>query len=103
MAPNLPACWSITINLLFSAAAPAQTAALAPPQRNDVAYLEKLPEADLKTIYLSCARASSERLLSLGEMIQCSTAADVLKRRSFGGDFDAMLAWWRRHGMSRDH
>ena len=97
MAPNLPACSCVALGLLFPAAAPAQTAAVAPPQSHEVAYLEKLPDTTLKTMYLSCARVSSQRLLSLDEAIRCSTAADVLKRRSFGGDFDAMLAWWRRH------
>ena len=97
MAPNLPACSCIAVGLLIPAAAPAQTAALAPPQRQEVAYLEKLPEAALKTMYLTCARVSSERLLSFDEAIQCSTAAEILKRRSFGGDFNALLAWWRQH------
>ena len=97
MAPNLPACSCIAMGLLFSAAVPAQTAALAPPQCHEVGYLEKLPETALKTMYLGCARVSSKRLLSLDEAVQCSAAADVLKDRSFGGDFNAMLAWWRRH------
>ena len=97
MAPKLLACSSIVIGLLLPRPAPAQTAALAQPERQQVAYLEQLPEPALKTMYLRCARVSSERLLSLAEAIKCSTAADVLKRRSFGGDFEAMLAWWRRH------
>ncbi|WP_280154835.1 hypothetical protein [Piscinibacter sp. XHJ-5] len=46
---------------------------------------------------LRCARDSSQRLLLHDEAFQCSIAADVLKARSFGGDFEAMLAWWRRH------
>jgi hypothetical protein len=97
MAPNLPACSCIAVGLLFSAAAAAQTAALAPPPCHEGADLERLPETALKMMYLSCARVSSQRLLSLDEATRCSTAADVLKRRSFGGDFNAMLAWWRRH------
>ncbi|TFZ05437.1 hypothetical protein EZ313_01835 [Ramlibacter henchirensis] len=59
--------------------------------------LENLPEATLKTLYLRCARESNRRLLSFDEAFHCSTAADILMRRSFGGDFDAMLAWWRRN------
>ncbi len=97
MAPNLPACSCIVLGLSFPAAAPAQTTAPAPPSCQRVSSPETLPETALKTMYLSCARASSERLLSLDEAVRCSTAADLLKERSFGGDFNAMLAWWRRH------
>jgi len=27
--------------------------------------------------------------------LRSSATAELLKERSFGGDFDAMLAWWR--------
>ena len=59
------------------------------------ARFEALPESDLKVLYLSCSRESSQRLLDPGEAAFCSTAGEALKRRSFGGDFDALLAWWR--------
>ena len=62
-----------------------------------LAHLERLSETDLKALYLRCARDSSQRRLSQDEAVQCSIAADVLKARSFGGDFDALLAWWRRY------
>jgi hypothetical protein len=96
MASNLRVCWCVCISLLLPAALPAGPAVAVTP-REDVAWLEKLPDASLKAIYLHCARVSSQRLLSWDEALHCSVAADTLKRRSFGGDFDALLAWWRQH------
>ena len=62
-----------------------------------VARFEHVAEADLKSQYLSCARVSSQRMLGMDEAAVCSIVAEVLKKRSFGGDFDALLAWWRLH------
>ena len=56
---------------------------------------ERMAESDLKALYLACVRESSERRLSVEEAVHCSNAADVLKVRAFGGDFDAMIAWLR--------
>lgn len=82
---------------LMSAAAPAQTLSQPSDSKALLAHFENVSEGDLKTQYLLCARASSQRLLSLGEAIGCSTTGEVLKARSFGGDFNALLAWWRLH------
>jgi hypothetical protein len=60
------------------------------------ARLEALGEPALKVLYLRCADEAEQRLLSLDEAAPCSMAAEVLKRRSFGGSFEALLAWWRQ-------
>lgn len=57
--------------------------------------LDRLGEPELKTLYLNCCDESERRVLGFEEAARCSIAAEVLKRRSFGGDFGAMLAWWR--------
>ena len=59
----------------------------------DSAVIQRMAEADLKTLYLACTRESSERRLSTEEAAHCSNAADVLKIRAFGGDFNAMIGW----------
>ena len=61
------------------------------------AQFELIAETDLKALYLLCDRVSRRRLLALNEAAHCVTAAEVLKARSFAGDFDALLAWWRLH------
>jgi len=57
--------------------------------------LEQLSDAQLKQLFLRCDRDASQRLLGLDEAIPCGMALDSLLRRGFGGDFDALLAWWR--------
>ena len=82
---------------LMSAAAPAQTLSQASDSKALLTHFENVSEAELKTQYLRCARVSSQRLLSLAEAVGCTTTGEVLKARSFGGDFNALIAWWRLH------
>ena len=56
---------------------------------------QRVAVPDLKALYLACVRESSERRLSTEEAAHCANAADVLKVRAFGGDFDAMIGWLR--------
>jgi hypothetical protein len=65
------------------------------------AHFELLPERDLERQFLRCSRESSERLLGFGEAAVCSIGFEALKKRKFGGDFEAMLAWWRLHRDDR--
>jgi hypothetical protein len=93
-------CRCIAAALLISSAALSPPMSAAPPfpdARHVMTHMERLPEDQLKSFYLRCDRESSQRLLSVQEAVECSIAADVLKERSFGGDFEAMLTWWRRH------
>lgn len=61
------------------------------------AHIEGLPDPDLERLFLRCSRESSERLMGFGEAAVCSFGFEALKKRKFGGDFNAMLAWWRLH------
>jgi hypothetical protein len=86
--------------LLLSAAAFGQAlpgAAVWRDREQWVARAERVAEAELKTQYLRCARESSRRLLGFDEAAVCTIVGDALKARSFGGDFNALLAWWRLH------
>ena len=61
------------------------------------ALYEQIAEHDLKALYLRCDRASRQRQMDFDEAHHCVLAGEVLKQRSFGGDFNALLAWWRLH------
>lgn len=65
------------------------------------AHFESVGEVNLKRLYLRCARESSQRLLGFDEAARCGVVGEVLKARSFGGDFNALLAWWRQHRDDR--
>lgn len=60
-----------------------------------VGALRELPDRDLKAHYLRCARASTQRSLGSDEIALCSLGYEILLKRIFGGDFFALLAWWR--------
>jgi len=85
------------IAMLLPGAAMAQITASWPASGGLHARFERMAERDLKLFYLRCSRDSSQRRLDFGEAAGCSAGSEVLKQRSFGGDFDALLAWWRIH------
>lgn len=62
-----------------------------------LARFERLPEHRLKALFLRCSRDATQRLLGLDEGALCSMAQDTLKKRTFGGSFEALLEWWRVH------
>lgn len=50
----------------------------------------------LESAFWACDHAATRRPLDSGDALACSVATEELKRVRFGGDFDAMLAWWQR-------
>lgn len=64
-----------------------------------VAALRELPEYDLKAFYLRCSRVAVQRSLGSNEIALCSLGYEVLLKRTFGGDFFALLAWSRGQSM----
>jgi hypothetical protein len=93
-------CWVAAICVAFAGAAPAQTPAdLSVWFQREQIYrqTEGLAEADLKALFLLCSRDAAERMLGFEEGARCVIVLEVLKKRSFGGDFGALLAWWRSH------
>jgi hypothetical protein len=51
--------------------------------------------AELKAIYLECERLAATVVLDLETAAHCSMVSEELLKRSFGGNFDEMLKWWR--------
>ncbi|TFY98369.1 hypothetical protein [Ramlibacter humi] len=56
---------------------------------------ENLGEPCLKRLLVECNAAASRQLLDEGQAFACSIGYEALLKRGFGGDFQAMLAWWR--------
>lgn len=55
-----------------------------------------LTEDALKSFYLQCERGAARRALGADDAALCSVAYERLLRHTFGGDFFALLAWWKR-------
>lgn len=60
-----------------------------------VAPLEQASHDRLKATYVDGSNAAAQHLLGAGEVAACSIVYEILKRRVFGGDFAALLAWSR--------
>ena len=82
-----------------SGPAPAcQTPAQADPladRAGTLAQYERLPRACLVATFEHCSRAAGQALLDPGSAAICSFGYEALLRQGFGGDFGAMMAWWR--------
>lgn len=60
-----------------------------------LAEFERLPRQCLEGIFRECTAASSRGFLDLGGAAVCSFGYEALLRQGFGGNFHALLAWWR--------
>ena len=60
-----------------------------------IAHIQRLPDADLKEFYLRCNRAALRGGLGSGEVALCSVGYETLLKRTFEGDFHALLDWRR--------
>ena len=78
--------------------AAAEAAGAVPPVDPLRGRLEGLTASQIKQVYLNCSNQAIERRLDGGEAARCSIAYDVLLKRHFGGNFDALLAWSRQQG-----
>jgi hypothetical protein len=50
---------------------------------------------ELERTYWRCDHDATAGLLDGGSAMLCSVVTETFKARRFGGDFRAMLAWWR--------
>jgi hypothetical protein len=67
-----------------------------------LAQLEALPESCLKSMVVECSSVASTQMLDAASAAACSMSYEALLKRSFGGDFQEMLTWWRgRHGHAQ--
>ena len=64
-------------------------------RQDRIAQYESLGDHCLKRLVVECNAAASRQLLDAGSAFACSLGYEALLRRGFGGDFQAMLAWWR--------
>lgn len=60
-----------------------------------VAEHERLPRQWLESLVRRCQAAAEATLLGLDEAAVCSVGYEALLRGGFGGDFRALLAWWK--------
>lgn len=91
---------ALTMLMTASSWSQAQNQQMKTAEVNPKAIRESLvrwTEQDLKGLYLSCANASSNRLLDLDEATVCSSGSEELKNRVFHGNFKKTLAWWSSH------
>lgn len=51
----------------------------------------------LERAFWACDHAASTHGVDGQTGMACGNATEQLKQRRFGGDFEAMLAWWREH------
>ena len=56
-----------------------------------------LSTAEVERAFWACDHAATVGRIDTGTAITCGSLTEMLKVRKFGGDFNAMLAWWRLH------
>lgn len=66
-----------------------------------IAHISQLADSDLKAFYLRCTRAALRGVLASGEAALCSVGYETLLRRTFEGDFHALLEWRRAQHAAR--
>jgi hypothetical protein len=60
-----------------------------------LAQYERMPQSCLREIYKACSDASSQALLDFESAAVCSFTHEALLKQGFGGNFGALIAWWR--------
>ena len=60
-----------------------------------LAQYERLPPACLQEVVLACTAVTNRALLDFGSAAACSFAYEALLSQRFGGNFQALLAWWK--------
>jgi hypothetical protein len=104
-----PVWRQVLVVTALTAACAAQAGELEPgcsadlPQGNPIAErertissLKQMPESCLKSLFIDCSRAADESFLDLGSAAYCSMGYEALLSKGFGGNFHALLGWWRR-------
>jgi hypothetical protein len=74
----------------------AQTPANPPAiERTPALLLDASTLSALEREFWRCDYTATQVLLDSGTAQECGIVSEALKARRFGGDFTAMLAWWR--------
>ena len=53
--------------------------------------------AEIERMFWDCDHAATTRPMAPIDAMACSVATELFQRVAFGGDFGALLAWWREH------
>ena len=94
--PVLRGAFAVCLMLTGAALAQSKAPSLADdPLARLEAQLEQATADQLKAIYIDCSSEAKQRLLGTGEAMACSIVYETLKRRVFGGGFEALFAWSR--------
>ncbi|HEY8047985.1 MAG TPA: hypothetical protein VIE63_02350 [Ramlibacter sp.] len=72
-----------------------------PDRTAAISRMEQMSDACLKRLLFQCGDAANQRVMDLGSASTCSMGYEALLHKSFGGDFVAMLAWWRGERAAR--
>ena len=67
------------------------------PASTQAAMGAELGLAEIERGFWVCDRAATIDRIDSSTAMTCTSLAEVLKQRKFGGDFNAMLAWWQQH------
>ena len=59
-----------------------------------LAQYEQLAPACLQDLVLACTAMTNRALLDFGSAAMCSLGYEALLSQHFGGNFQALLAWW---------
>lgn len=59
-----------------------------------LAQYERLPHACLQELVKACTDLSGRALLDFGTASACSFGYEALLSQRFGGNFQALMAWW---------
>ena len=63
-----------------------------------LAQYERLPHACLQQIFTACSTAANQSLLDFGSAAVCSLGYEAWLKQGFGGNFRALITWWRTQG-----
>ncbi|WP_173024817.1 hypothetical protein [Acidovorax sp. SRB_14] len=67
------------------------------PSRAQATIDVELRLDELEKAFWVCDYAATIDLVDIGNAIACGSLTEALRQRKFGGDFNAMLAWWQQH------
>jgi len=73
-------------------AEPATVSARPAPARSGVP-----PLGNLEAVFWNCDYVATTRGIEATPIDACNAVFDELKAARFGGDFEQLLDWWRRH------
>jgi hypothetical protein len=98
MSTNVLTIALCVMTMALGSPASAQTPAKEPTTASTaLKRLDTTALASLEREFWRCDHAATQALLDSGTAEVCGAVTEALKARRFGGDFTAMVRWWRAH------